>query len=81
MEKILSAKPDGMHHAIDHLVVTDTMPDVQQKIEALRNMQPALAERISVLSVAPMIAQELEQQKQYTHSAGLHGKPAGRQHN
>lgn len=59
LEKILSAKPDGAHDAIDRLVVTDTLPDVAEKLQALAKTHPALAARVTVLSAGELIAAEL----------------------
>jgi ribose-phosphate pyrophosphokinase len=62
LEKILSAKPDGMTPAIDTLVLTDTIPSVGQKIATLAEKQPKLAERVKVISVGKMLAAEIERQ-------------------
>lgn len=49
LEKILS------HGAIDRLVVTDTIPSIVEKLEALAKTKPELAAKVSILSVADMI--------------------------
>lgn len=59
LEKILSAKPDGANYAIDRLVVTDTLPDISEKLEQLAKAHPALAARVTVLSTGPLIAAAL----------------------
>lgn len=64
LEKILSAKPDGMTPAIDNLILTDTIPTVEKKISTLAEKQPKLAERAQVLSAGKMLAAEIERQNE-----------------
>lgn len=62
LEKMLTAKHDGMNYAIDKLIVTDTIPDVHMKLAEFAKQKPKLADRVSVLTVAPLISQEIERQ-------------------
>lgn len=55
LEKILSAKNDGMHPAIDKLVLMDTLPDVAKKLEALLAKQPSFAGRVDILPAGPAL--------------------------
>lgn len=55
LEKLLSAKPDGIRYAIDKLVITDTLPDIAEKLAAFRAQHPKSADRVEVLSVADII--------------------------
>jgi ribose-phosphate pyrophosphokinase len=63
LEKILSVKPDGTTPAIDNLVVTDTIPEVEQKIAQLAEVKPKLATKVHVLSVGALLTAELERQQ------------------
>ncbi|MDX2095738.1 MAG: phosphoribosyltransferase family protein [Alphaproteobacteria bacterium] len=79
LEKLLTAEPDSMNNpAIDHLVMTDTIPSVAKKVEKLAAQNPELADRVSILSVSPLITQELARQQ--SQSTTLPGKinPGGR---
>jgi len=55
LENLMSAKPDGMNYAIDRLVVTDSLPEVQEKITALVAKHPKYASRIQVIPSGPAI--------------------------
>ena len=68
LEKLLTTKVEGKPgiNAIDNLVFLDTIPDVAQKIEAFTATHPELADRISVLSAAPLLIQEMERQQSQT---------------
>lgn len=68
LEKILSATSDGKAPVIDHLVVTDSLPEVEAKLEKLRDSKPELAERVSVLSTAPLLAASMLEEKARSRS-------------
>ncbi|MDX1975229.1 MAG: ribose-phosphate diphosphokinase [Rickettsiales bacterium] len=79
LEKILSVKPDGMTPAIDRLIVTDTIPSVEQKIATLAEKQPTLALQAQVLSVGPMVAAEIARQDAIELGFADSIKPGGQQ--
>lgn len=49
LEKILSARPDGQHFAIDKLVLSDSLPAATQKAASLAQKDPAMAARVDIL--------------------------------
>jgi len=49
LEKILSARPDGQHFAIDKLALSDSLPSATRKAAELAQKNPALAARIDIL--------------------------------
>lgn len=59
LENLMSAKPDGMSYAIDKLVVSDSLPEVHEKITALLAKHPKYASRIQVLSSGPAILEKI----------------------
>ena len=69
LKTILAETHDGTNPSIDTLVITDTIPTVEQKITKLSKENPELAERVRVLSVGPMIAKEIE--RQHTREPGF----------
>lgn len=58
LEKLLEAKYDGMHNAIDKIVITDSIPGAADKLAALLAQQPKLAGRVEILSVGDMAVQQ-----------------------
>ncbi|MDE1153261.1 MAG: ribose-phosphate diphosphokinase [Micavibrio sp.] len=60
LEKILLAKPDGMNPAIDKLIITDSIPDAQKKLDALLAKQPSLKGRVEILPVGNAMLKELD---------------------
>lgn len=60
LENLLSAKPDGMNHAIDKIVVTDSIPDVRRKLRELARIRPSLANRVEILSTAPALLKQID---------------------
>jgi ribose-phosphate pyrophosphokinase len=71
LEKILSARPDGQHFAIDTLVLSDSLPSTTQKAAALAQKDPALAARIDILPAGAglIAAAQALGQKNQTHAA------------
>lgn len=57
LEKILSAKNDDMRPAIDKLVLMDTLPDTQKKLDALLAKQPSFKGRVEILPAGPALLQ------------------------
>jgi ribose-phosphate pyrophosphokinase len=63
LERLLSAKHDGMSPSIDRLVLADTIPETQNKLEILQEKQPVPAGRVKILSTGGLIAAEIARQK------------------
>jgi len=62
LEKLLEAKYDGMHNAIDKIVIADTIPGAAEKLAALLAQQPKLAGRVEILSVGDMAARQVSKE-------------------
>ncbi len=60
IEKLLSAKHDGMHNAIDKLVISDSIPNAQEKLEALIAKQPNFKGRVEILPVGNAMLQQID---------------------
>ncbi len=60
-EKILLQKTDDNRDAIDTLVVTNTLPDVEAKLATLHAKSPELAERVEILNAGPLLREGIEQ--------------------
>lgn len=65
---------------VDRFVVTDTIPDVQKKIDALKETHPDLAARVTVLSVGQMVAQEIASHREIAsgYAQAVHGGKGSR---
>lgn len=59
LEKLMTAKM-GESYAIDSLVMTDSIPEAAEKVEAFRRQYPDLADKVDILSLGPMILAELK---------------------
>ncbi|MBI1215986.1 MAG: ribose-phosphate diphosphokinase [Alphaproteobacteria bacterium] len=63
LERLLSAKHDGMNASIDRLALADTIPETQNKLDALLESQPALGGRVDILSAGALIAAEIDRRQ------------------
>lgn len=59
LEKLLLAAEDGQP-LIDRLAVTDSVPDVREKLAAFAQNHPRLAAKVAVLPLAPLLAEAMQ---------------------
>jgi ribose-phosphate pyrophosphokinase len=62
LEKLLSAEAGGKP-LIDRFVVTDSVPDVREKFNALAARRPDLAAKVDILPLAPLLADTMQQSR------------------
>lgn len=55
LARILSATEKDGSFAVDHLVVTDTVPGQERKVTTAQKIYPGVKDRVTVLSVAPLL--------------------------
>lgn len=70
LEKLLTASENG-HPLIDRFVVTDSVPDVRAKFNALAAKNPDLANRVDILPLAPLLADVMDSRR----IVGMRPKP------
>lgn len=68
LEKLMLAHENG-RPLIDRLVVTDSIPEVRRKLEIFAKDHPALAAKVEILPLAPLLAEAM---------AGIKTKPPAR---
>lgn len=61
LEKMMTVK-EGESHAIDRLIMTDSIPEAADKVRAFAGQNPGLAEKIQIISLGPAILTEIKRQ-------------------
>jgi len=76
LEKILTIQTADAQPLLDKLLLTDTLPDVADKVAALQKTQPAFTTRVKILSATPVLleaAQNIRPQAKQTRKATRKG--------
>lgn len=60
MESIVTEKTQNGDHAIDTLIVSDTIPDVERKLRVLKRQYPNIEDRIQIASTADLIVEKIK---------------------